>query len=230
LSTTSCALVVPAPTDPERITALDENAYRRVITRLKDFFSSSCWIAAPACRIPHWPLPSRPRIRSCCSPTRSRPQRSLVAESTELLHQWGKPITVVVNRMPVKGAKLEVARLSGYLPAARRLAVMPDDLVAATRPATGRFDWRDAPSSWQFALRRLATVLVGAPRPSPLSPARSRPPGHIAEQQIAVASWGKPHQRNADCPTYNGDRRRKPVPCRRISGPSTARQSARSVP
>jgi Mrp family chromosome partitioning ATPase len=34
-------LVVPAPTDPARMAALDEDAYRRVIVRLKDFFSLS---------------------------------------------------------------------------------------------------------------------------------------------------------------------------------------------
>jgi hypothetical protein len=85
---------------------------------------------------------------------------SLVAESTELLHQWGRPITVVVNRMPPKGAKLDIEQLSRYLPAARGLVVVPDDVIAATRLATGRFNWRDAPESWQYAVRRLATVLV----------------------------------------------------------------------
>jgi hypothetical protein len=66
----------------------------------------------------------------------------------------------VVNRMPPKGAKLDLERLSRYLPAARGLVVIPDQVTAATRLAGGNFDWRDAPGSWQLAVRQLAVVLV----------------------------------------------------------------------
>ncbi|MGN6681690.1 MAG: EsaB/YukD family protein [Streptosporangiaceae bacterium] len=153
-------LVVPAPTDPDRMTALDEDAYRRVITRLKDFFSLVLLDCGTGLQDPALAAAIAASDQVVLLTDAQPATASLVAESTELLHQWGKPITVVVNRMPVKGAKLDVARLSGYLPAARGLVVVPDDVVAATRLATGRFDWRDAPASWQFALRRLATVLV----------------------------------------------------------------------
>ena len=153
-------LVVPAPTDPARMTALDEDAYRRVITRLKDFFSLVLLDCGTGLQDPALAAAIAAADQVVLLTDAQPATASLVAESTDLLHQWGKPITVVVNRMPVKGAKLDVTRLSGYLPAARGLVVVPDDVVAATRLATGRFDWRDAPLTWQFALRRLATVLV----------------------------------------------------------------------
>lgn len=153
-------LVVPAPTDPERMAAIDEGAYRRVITRLKDFFSLillDCGtglqdpgsVAAIACA-------DQVILITDAQPATA----SLVAESAELLHQSGRPITVVVNRMPPKGSRLDLDQLSRYLPAARGLIVIPDDVVAASRLAVGSFHWRDAPASWQLAVRRLAAVLV----------------------------------------------------------------------
>jgi len=142
------------------MTALDEDAYRRVITRLKDFFSLVLLDCGTGLQDPALAAAIAAADQVVLLTDAQPATASLVAESTDLLHQWGKPITVVVNRMPVKGAKLDVTRLSGYLPAARGLVVVPDDVVAATRLATGRFDWRDAPLTWQFALRRLATVLV----------------------------------------------------------------------
>jgi MinD-like ATPase involved in chromosome partitioning or flagellar assembly len=153
-------LVVPAPTEPERMTALDEDAYRRVITRLKDFFSLILLDCGTGLQDPALAAAIAGADQVVLLTDAQPATASLVAESTELLHQWGRPITVVVNRMPPKGAKLDVQALSHYLPAARGLVVIPDDVVAATRLATGRFHWRDAPESWQYAVRRLATVLV----------------------------------------------------------------------
>ncbi len=153
-------LVVPAPTDPERMAGLDEDAYRRVITRLKDFFSLILLDCGTGLQDPALAAAIATADQVILLTDAQPATASLVAESTELLHQWGRPITVVVNRMPPKGAKLDISRLSRYLPAARGLVVVPDDIAAATRLATGRFNWQDAPESWQFALRRLATVLV----------------------------------------------------------------------
>lgn len=153
-------LVVPAPTDPARMAALDEEAYGRVITRLKDFFSLILLDCGTGLQDPA-SLAAIAAADQVVVLTDAQPATaSLVAESTELLHQWGRPITVVVNRMPAKAARLDVKQLSRYLPAARGLVVIPDDVIAASRLAVGSFDWRDAPDSWQLALRRLAVVLV----------------------------------------------------------------------
>ncbi|HET7017599.1 MAG TPA: EsaB/YukD family protein [Streptosporangiaceae bacterium] len=153
-------LVVPAPTEPDRMAAVDEEAYRRVITRLKDFFSLILLDCGTGLQDPALAAAIAGADQVVLLTDAQPATASLVAESTELLHQWGRPITVVVNRMPPKGAKLDIEALSHYLPAARGLVVVPDDVVAATRLATGRFNWRDAPESWQYAVRKLATVLV----------------------------------------------------------------------
>ena len=42
--------------------------------------------------------------------------------------------------------------------AANGLVVVPDETAAAARLNADGFDWRDAPASWQHALRGLAVV------------------------------------------------------------------------
>jgi MinD-like ATPase involved in chromosome partitioning or flagellar assembly len=153
-------LVVPAPTDPQRMAGLDEGAYGRVITRLKDFFSLILLDCGTGLQDPASAAAIAAADQVVLLTDAQPATASLVAESTELLHQWGRPITVVVNRMPVRAASLDLQRLSRFLPAARGLVVIPDDVVAATRLAGGSFDWRDAPAGWQLAVRRLAVVLV----------------------------------------------------------------------
>jgi MinD-like ATPase involved in chromosome partitioning or flagellar assembly len=153
-------LVVPAPTDPERMAALDEDAYRRVITRLKDFFSVILLDCGTGLQDPASAAAIAAADQVVLITDAQPATASLVAQSAELLHQSGRPITVVVNRMPPRGSRLDLDRLSRYLPAARGLVVIPDEVVAATRLAGGGFNWRDAPPIWQVAVRQLATVLV----------------------------------------------------------------------
>lgn len=153
-------LVVPAPTDPARMAALDEEAYGRVIARLKDFFSLILLDCGTGLQDPASAAAIAASDQVVLITDAQPATASLVAESTDLLHQWGRPITVVVNRMPAKDARLDVHQLSRYLPAARGLVVVPDDQVAASRLAAGSFDWRDGPPTWQLALRQLAIVLV----------------------------------------------------------------------
>ncbi len=153
-------LVVPAPTDPARMAALDEEAYGRVIARLKDFFSLILLDCGTGLQDPASAAAIAAADQVVLITDAQPATASLVAESTDLLHQWGRPITVVVNRMPAKDARLDVHQLSRYLPAARGLVVVPDDIVAASRLAGGSFDWRDGPATWQVALRQLAIVLV----------------------------------------------------------------------
>jgi MinD-like ATPase involved in chromosome partitioning or flagellar assembly len=153
-------LVVPAPTDPARMAALDEEAYGRVIARLKDFFSLILLDCGTGLQDPASAAAIAAADQVVLLTDAQPATASLVAESTDLLHQWGRPITVVVNRMPAKDARLDIQQLSRYLPAARGLVVVPDDIVAASRLAAGSFDWRDGPPTWQLALRQLAIVLV----------------------------------------------------------------------
>jgi MinD-like ATPase involved in chromosome partitioning or flagellar assembly len=153
-------LVVPAPTDPVRMSELDEDSYRRVITRLKDFFSLILLDCGTGLQDPASAAAIAAADQVVLLTDAQPATASLVAQSADLLHQSGRPITVVVNRMPARGGRLDLDRLSRYLPAARGLVVIPDQVPAATRLAGGGFDWRDAPDGWQLALRQLAVVLV----------------------------------------------------------------------
>jgi MinD-like ATPase involved in chromosome partitioning or flagellar assembly len=153
-------LVVPAPTDPNRMAALDQDAYQRLITRLKDFFSLIMLDCGTGLQDPA-SLAAIETAHQVLLLTDAQPSTaSLVAESAELLRQWDRPITVVVNRMPSRGSRLDLDQLSRHIPSARGLVVIPDDVPAASRLASGNFHWRDAPTSWQQALRELAVVLV----------------------------------------------------------------------
>ena len=153
-------LVVPAPTDPSRMSSLDEDAYSRVIHRLKDFFSLILLDCGTGLQDPASAAAVAAADQVVLLTDAQPATASLVAQSAELLEQSRRPITVVVNRMPARGGKLDLDRLSRYLPAARGLVVIPDQVPAATRLAGGTFDWRDAPPGWQLALRQLAVVLV----------------------------------------------------------------------
>jgi MinD-like ATPase involved in chromosome partitioning or flagellar assembly len=153
-------LVVPAPTDPARMAALDEDAYRRVIARLKDFFSLILLDCGTGLQDPASAAAVAAADQVVLLTDAQPATASLVAQSADMLQQSGRPITVVVNRMPPKGARLDLERLSRYLPSARGMVVIPDQITAATRLAGGNFDWRDAPEDWQLAVRQLAVVLV----------------------------------------------------------------------
>ena len=153
-------LVVPAPTDPARMAALDERAYRRVVTRLKDFFSVILLDCGTGLQDPA-SAASIAAADHVVLVTDAQPATaSLVAESATLLLHSGRPMSVVVNRMPARGTRLDLTRLSQYIPAARGLVVVPDEISAAARLATGSFNWRDAPPSWQRSLRELAVVIA----------------------------------------------------------------------
>jgi MinD-like ATPase involved in chromosome partitioning or flagellar assembly len=153
-------LVVPAPTDPARMASLDEDAYGRVITRLKDFFSLILLDCGTGLQDPASAAAVAAADQVVLLTDAQPATASLVAQSAELLEQSRRPITVVVNRMPARGARLDLEQLSRFLPNARGLVVIPDQVPAATRLAGGSFDWRDAPPGWQLAVRELAVVLV----------------------------------------------------------------------
>jgi MinD-like ATPase involved in chromosome partitioning or flagellar assembly len=153
-------LVVPAPTDPVRMAALDEGAYRQVISRLKDFFSVILLDCGTGLQDPASAAAIAAADHVVLVTDAQPATASLVAESASLLLHSGRPMSVVVNRMPARGTGLDLVRLSQYIPAARGLVVVPDEIPAAARLAIGSFNWRDAPPSWQRTLRELAVVIT----------------------------------------------------------------------
>ncbi len=85
---------------------------------------------------------------------------SLVAEAGALLAKSGRPLTIVVNKMPSSGSMLDIDLLGSHIPDARGLVVIPRELDAAAQLAVGQFDWRDAPRGWQVSCAELAVNLI----------------------------------------------------------------------
>jgi MinD-like ATPase involved in chromosome partitioning or flagellar assembly len=153
-------LVVPSPTDPARMQRLDQDAYGHVIERLKSY---SGLVLLDCGTGLHEPA-ARAAIDACDQVllvTDGEPATaSLVAEAARLLRAADRPVTVVVNKMPRRRPQLDVRRLAAAIPEARGLVVVPAEPAAASALGMGRFDWRDAPVTWQTALRELAVVVL----------------------------------------------------------------------
>ena len=153
-------MVLPAPTDPQRMAELDEAAYSKVISRLKEFvgivvLDCGTGLQEPAARA------AISAADQLVLVTDEQPAAgSLVAEAANLLIKTGRPITLVVNKMPVGGSLLDVDMLASHIPSARGLLVVPQEMDAAAALAVGRFEWRDAPAGWQRAISELAVNVI----------------------------------------------------------------------
>ena len=152
--------VVPAPTDPERMARLDEAAYSKVVARIKEFvgvvlLDCGTGLQEPAARA------AIAAADQLVLVTDEQPAAaSLVAEAGAQLAKSGRPLTIVVNKMPTSGSMLDVELLGSHIPDARGLVVIPRELDAAARLAVGQFDWRDAPRGWQVSCAELAVNLI----------------------------------------------------------------------
>ena len=153
-------MVLPAPTDPERMAGLDEPGYRTVVTRLKDYVGVIILDCGTGLQDPA----AKAALATCDQivlVTDAVPATaSLVAEAGTLLAASGRPITVVVNKMPKK-SRLDLDKLGTFVPAAKAMLTLPANAAGADLLASGGFDWRDAPKPWVTAVRELAVALVG---------------------------------------------------------------------
>ena len=153
-------LVLPAPTDPGRMWGLREKEYTRVIEGLRQYagvvlLDCGTGLQEPAASA------AISAADQCILVTDADPAAaSLVAEAGQLLLGSGRPITVVVNKMPSARSFLALDRFEGAVPYASAVIVVPNEPHAAGHLTTGRFDWRGAPKSWQLALRKLAVTVT----------------------------------------------------------------------
>jgi MinD-like ATPase involved in chromosome partitioning or flagellar assembly len=155
-------MVVPAPTDPERMKLLDQDAYTRVIRRLQEMvgmvmLDCGTGMHDPALRAALGTADQLVLVTDADPAT-----ASLVAEAGMFLRATDIPMWLVVNRMPASGSRLHIASLEDYLPFARGLVVVPAQDRAARHVANGTFDWAEAPAAWARSLRQLAAVLAVA--------------------------------------------------------------------
>ena len=153
-------MVLPAPTEPDRMARLDQDAYTRVIRRLQDLvgvvlLDCGTGLQEPAARAA---LATADQIVLV---TDAEPAAaSLVAEAAQLLHQDTAPMLLAVNKMPSRGARLNVQALASHVPWTTGLVTIPPNVKAASDLARGEFTWTDAPAPWQVAVREMATLLT----------------------------------------------------------------------
>ena len=153
-------MVLPAPTDPARMWRLDEDAYRKVIERLQDFAGILLLDCGTGLQEPAAGAAIKSSEQLILVTDAQPASASLVAEAGRLVAQTGRPIVLVVNKMPDKGSALDLEKFARSLPEASGLVVIPEEAGAAARLAAARFDWREAPSSWRRAARELAVQVV----------------------------------------------------------------------
>jgi MinD-like ATPase involved in chromosome partitioning or flagellar assembly len=155
-------MVLPAPTDPERMAQLDETAYRRVIERLQSLvgvlvLDCGTGLQEPAARAAQACADQLVLVSDAHVAT-----AELVVEAARLLRTVGPPLTLVVNKMPRggKGTRIDLAGFDELVPDAQGLVTIGDDQAAATRVAAGDFSWRDAPPEWRRSVSELGVVLA----------------------------------------------------------------------
>jgi MinD-like ATPase involved in chromosome partitioning or flagellar assembly len=152
-------LVLPAPTDPARMWGLREPEYARVIERLQQYVGVLLLDCGTGLQEPSTSA-AISAADQCVLVTEADPaSASLVAEAGTLLAGAGRPITVVVNKMPRSKSLLALDRFREAVPFASSLVVVRNEPHAAGQLTTSQFDWRNAPKSWQLAIRRLAVAL-----------------------------------------------------------------------
>jgi len=153
-------LVLPTPTDPARMWGLREAEYAKVIQRLSQYAGVLLLDCGTGLQEPTASA-AMTNADQCILVTDADPAAaSLVAEAGQLLAGSGRPITVLVNKMPSSRSFLALERFQAAVPYASALVVVPNEPHAAGRLTTGQFDWRTAPKSWQVALRRLAVAIT----------------------------------------------------------------------
>jgi MinD-like ATPase involved in chromosome partitioning or flagellar assembly len=153
-------MVLPAPTDPSRMAQLNEESYRRVISRLQTMvgvlvLDCGTGLQEPAARAAQAAADQIVLVSDAHPST-----ASLVAEAAELLRTVGPPLTLLVNKMPRKrDARLDLEGLESLVPDAHGLVMLDEDLRSATKVAAGDYSWDDAPDQWRRAIRELAVSL-----------------------------------------------------------------------
>ncbi len=153
-------MVAPAPTDPERASRLDENAYSTVFARLAGLVGTlilDCGTGLDS--------PTSRAALACAGQlvlvTDGEPDTaSLVAEAAERrLAPHAPALVLVVNKLD-RSSRVDVTALERRIEFADGLVLVPNDRAGADALHGSRFSWNHAPSCWQTPFRELAALLA----------------------------------------------------------------------
>jgi MinD-like ATPase involved in chromosome partitioning or flagellar assembly len=152
-------LVLPAPTEPDRMQKLDQDAYRRIINRLKGLAGIILLDCGAGLNDPATKAAIEASDQLVVVSDAEPRTASMVAEAALRLSP-DTSYTFVVNKAPRSGGRLDMAHLAQDVSSARaviRIDTAPED---ASRLSEGEFSWEEAPASWQVGFRELAAVLT----------------------------------------------------------------------
>jgi MinD-like ATPase involved in chromosome partitioning or flagellar assembly len=152
-------LVLPAPTDPERMERLDRAAYDRVIHRLQELAGMLILDCGAGLYHPATQAAMEAADQLVMVSDADPLTAGIVVEAGRRLRD-NRSYTVVVNKLPRSGGRLDMEGLVGEAKSARGVIGVGADSNAAAKVANGRFSWDAAPDDWQLAFRKLAAVLA----------------------------------------------------------------------
>ena len=152
-------LVLPAPTDPDRMERLDRAAYHLVIRRLQQLAGMLILDCGAGLHHPATQAAIADADQLVLVSDADPLTAGIVVEAARRMPA-NRSYTMVVNKLPRGGGRLNMERLIREVGTARGVVAIPADPDAAARVAEGRFTWDGAPDDWQLAFRRLAAVLA----------------------------------------------------------------------
>lgn len=152
-------LVLPAPTEPERMDLLDGEAYQRVIQRLQEMVNILVLDCGAGMRdsVTRTALAHADQVVlvSDADPATA----SLVADVARRMPESAS-YALVINKLPRHGSRLNLEHLSEDVPGAGAVIKIGADGAAAARLSVGEFTWENSPIEWQVAVRELAAHLA----------------------------------------------------------------------
>jgi len=152
-------MVAPAPTDPVRAHALDEDAYRLLFARLGELVGTlvldcGTGLDSPAA---HAALGAADQILLVAD---GEPDTaSLVAEAAHYLEHHAPPLVLVANKLE-RSSRLDVDALEREVAFPRGIVRIPTSRPGAAQLHASHFSWTHAPRAWTTPFRQLAVLLV----------------------------------------------------------------------
>jgi MinD-like ATPase involved in chromosome partitioning or flagellar assembly len=153
--------VLPAPTDPTRMAQIGLEVYREVIGRLKTYAGLLLLDCGTGLHEPAATAALAAADQIIAVSDAEPATASLVAEAICRI-PLAAPLSLVVNKMPARGGRLDLNRLAETLPSVDHVVVIQADVKTASTLGVGAFNWDHAPTAWQRSVRELAAVLIGS--------------------------------------------------------------------
>lgn len=153
-------MVLPAPRNPERMSQLGSESYRRLVDKLRTMVGVVILDCGAGLHGPPTTAALAAADQLVLVGDSEALTGAVVAEAGYRLLEAGRPLFVVVNKAAGGPGELDLPEFSRHLTGARAIVRVPADRAAARALAMGEFSWLRAPRAWQVALRELAASMA----------------------------------------------------------------------